>query len=339
MRSIRVLMVTGYTNPWGSPISHHADRLGEALAGLDAGVEVERFARPTWGVSTLRDVLRAANLHPGTIVHLHYPMSAMGRSPVPALLAARTRAVLTIHEATSIGRWLGRAKIAPAVALASAAVFTDEFERKFVAGAVPWVRRRSHVIPLASNIPGATGGAPEQGRVVGFGTIRPSSGWEQFADLARLAKDSHPDWTFAAIGHISPDMGWYREELLRRAGDAILEFTGELPPEDVARELGRGMVAYLPYHDGASGRRSSLLAAMANGLPVVSRAGAHTTAELRGAIALAQTPESAMKMIEQLMADAGERARLITAANVYTEARSWPAVARRYLQVYRSLRP
>lgn len=71
---------------------------------------------------------------------------------------------------------------------------------------------------------------------------------------------------------------------------------------------------------------------------MVSRAGAHTTAELRAAIALAQTPESAMNTIERLMTDPSERARLILAGGAYAEARSWSAVARRYLQVYRSLR-
>lgn len=329
-------MVTGYKDPWGSPISHHADRLGDALSEL--GVEVEQFARPTWGLDTLRAAIQTARRRPRTIVHLHYPMTAMRRSPVPALLAARTRAVVTIHEATSIGRWLGRAKIAPAVAFASAAVFTDEFERDFVGRAVPWLRRRSHVIPLASNIPVAPAGEPEPGRIVGFGTIRASSGWEQFVDLARLAKIVHPEWNFVAIGHVSPGMEGYRDTLMRRAGDANLTFTGELAPGEVARELRRGMVAYLPYHDGASGRRSSLLAAMANGLPVVSRAGAHTTAELRNAVALAPDPARAMTIIERLMAEPEERARLIAASHAYAEARTWPAVARGYLEIYRPLR-
>ncbi len=327
-------MVTGYKDAWGSPISHHADRLGEALGEL--GVEVTRFARPEWGPRTLREVLAAATERP-TTVHLQYPMLAMGRSVVPALLAARTRAVVTVHEASTVGKLLGRGKIIPAVARASAVVFTNEFERAFVLKYAPWVRGRSTVIPIGSNIPGGPGGTPEAGRIVGFGTIRPSSGWEQFADFARLAKDSHPGWTIVAVGRTAASHEAYRAEIIARAAGSNLEFSGELAAEAVGGELARGMVAYIPFHDGASERRSSLLAAMANGVPVVSNAGRHTSAELRASVALATSPEEAVTVIARLMADDAERARLAAAGRAYADARSWPIVARRYLEIYRSI--
>jgi glycosyltransferase involved in cell wall biosynthesis len=88
----------------------------------------------------------------------------------------------------------------------------------------------------------------------------------------------------------------------------------DLPPNKVAAHLALCDLLLQPYPDGASSRRTSLMAGLAQGLPVVTTEGAYSEPLWResGAVALtpADRPGAAVAVAEALLADAPARAAL-----------------------------
>ena len=60
---------------------------------------------------------------------------------------------------------------------------------------------------------------------------------------------------------------------LGRHFDASWDWRGRLPPADVLRFLARAPLVLAPYVDGATGRRTSLLATLSTGARVISSRG------------------------------------------------------------------
>jgi glycosyltransferase involved in cell wall biosynthesis len=108
----------------------------------------------------------------------------------------------------------------------------------------------------------------------------------------------------------------FREELVQAYPrlEAKLVATGELPPQQAADALACADLAVFAFPDGVSGRRGSLMAALALGLPVVGTQGASTEAcwGEREAVALvnAWDTEALADTLSALLADPIRRARL-----------------------------
>jgi glycosyltransferase involved in cell wall biosynthesis len=118
-----------------------------------------------------------------------------------------------------------------------------------------------------------------------------------------------------------------REELVRRHPHlaARLHVPGGLAAADVARHISACDVMLQPYPDGISSRRTSAMAGLANGRPVVTTAGRLTEplwAE-SGAVALVPEGDAAAMAtaVKRLLGDAAERARLGAAARALYQSR------------------
>ena len=112
-------------------------------------------------------------------------------------------------------------------------------------------------------------------RVVYFGQIRPNKGLEQFLELANRSIASKRPFKFKIMGSVpGAHQGYMRS--LRSACSPAVDWALDLSFADVAETLAASFAAYLPFPDGASERRGSLLAALANGLPVLSTFGSAT---------------------------------------------------------------
>ncbi|MCX7790128.1 MAG: glycosyltransferase family 4 protein [Chloroflexaceae bacterium] len=212
----------------------------------------------------------------------------------------------------------------------------------------------AHVIPIGSNIPVAPPkdfdreawrarlglGATER-LVAYFGLLAPSKGSDVLLEaLARL----DPSWRLIIIGGAATapqdvaHAGAVRA-LAGRLGLAprVVE-TGHLPDEEVSAWFLAADLVVLPFRDGASFRRGSLLAALAHGCPVVSTTPADTaTAEaLRPAALLVppNDPAALAAAMTALDADAATRARLAAAGRALAARFSWSAIAARHEALY-----
>ncbi|MGN6757472.1 MAG: glycosyltransferase, partial [Thermomicrobiales bacterium] len=123
--------------------------------------------------------------------------------------------------------------------------------------------------------------------------------------------------------------------------------TGALPPTEVAAHLAAADCAVLPYRDGASWRRGSLLAALTAGVPVVTTtpragydAGGILPRLLDGDNALLTSPGDASALaaaLARLADDAALRDRLAAGARDLAGAFGWDVIVRAHLALYEML--
>jgi glycosyltransferase involved in cell wall biosynthesis len=367
--SLDIDLVVGSFPPDLCGVGDYTSRLAEALA--DRGHQVHVVVLPAGiGRRRLRASLRQLG---GDVVHLQYPSVGSGRSLSPLALLGGLRAlrrptVVTLHE-FSAAHPLRRVMAAALATVAQQVVATTQHERLRLRR-LPWVPvPHTALIPIGSNIllgsawansMGARGplpgghacaaghcrrdssieddlGAPRFD-VVYFGLLAPGKGIEAFLELAALSSRRRSGHNFAVIGGWPDAAEHYVASLRRRTAELPVSWTGPLGAKTVSVLLGQAGVAYLPFRDGASERRGSLLAALEHGLPAITTRGDDLSPDLAAAVRLASGATEAMDVVDRLLgSDSSERQRLADAGRAYVAGRSWPHIAARHEQLYRRL--
>lgn len=340
---MRVAVAVGRYVPGECGVEDFAARLNEALRLCN--VEAHILEGRAWTVMSALADSRAIAAAAPDVLHIHYPTIGFGHRPAPQIVAALQRVrsmripiVLTLHE-FSRARALRKAALLPFGLVADHIVFTSRMEQLACARIYPWVPGKSSVIPIGSNIPVATEPGPRDPNLVAyFGSIAPGKGLEAFIELARLAHACPDDpWRFQVVGSPVPDARAFWEAMRRDAASLPITWHAGRAADEVAALLARAAYAYLPYPDGASERRTTLLAALSNGAAVISTAGPHTTPEIERAICVASDPSQALQALDGLRADAQRRSNLVARGAAYAAAFSWHHIAERYSALYARL--
>jgi len=311
------------------------------------GVAAATLDGTDWGLSAVARLRRRlAELRP-EIVHVQYPATAFGSGLAPHVLAALpvagARTAVTMHEysqahvlrrASGAAFSLGLGPIGP-----RALIFTTAGERDAYLARHPWARRRSRVVPVGSNIPfGAwtpdRGGAP---RIVHFGQIRPNKGLEAVVDLARLAAGRGRAWRFEIVGSAPARFADFAAALRAEAEGLPIDWIGGTDAQAVAGRLRTAQAAYLPFPDGASWRRGSLVAALGNGCPVVTTAGDQTPDDLARAVTCAPDPEAALAALDRLTGDPRAAEAASRAGAAAAAPCRWDAIAEAHRAIYDAL--
>jgi glycosyltransferase involved in cell wall biosynthesis len=170
--------------------------------------------------------------------------------------------------------------------------------------------------------------------IVYFGLIRPEKGLEAVLQLANLLHKSSLNCCVRIIGSPDPRMLEYYEKLrLESHGLPVIWDVG-LDDGSVGKALARARIAYLPFPDGASERRSSLLACLANGVVTVSTQGKFTTKELSKVILPSSSPSEAFQLINTLIMDMDMLDRFSMRGKAYIENHSWDKIVNKYTDIY-----
>ena len=136
----------------------------------------------------------------------------------------------------------------------------------------------------------------------------------------------------------------FRDEMASRGLADRVIWTGHVPAAEVSAWLHAADVAALPYTDGASYRRGSLLAALAHGVPIVTTRPTQSP-EIPGAPPALVDGESARLVppgdagaltsaLAEVLGDRAMRARLSDGARSLSGAFGWSAIARAHLSEY-----
>ena len=195
--------------------------------------------------------------------------------------------------------------------------------------------RTVSLIPVGSNIERVEGRRDDTGaRLVLFGqpaamhepTMRAFGGW-----LSRRPAPLPVVW----MNRSSDEMRDYWRSHVRQS-EALVDFQGGLAAEVVSAQLLKATVGVAPYVNGASTRRTTLMAFVQHGLPSASLDGVATSELLRTSGALRLSPEGEpdafVRLLEALVADRDGRAAMSACAErLYREHLSWPCIARSYL--------
>jgi len=243
--------------------------------------------------------------------------------------------VVTIHE---YGLYRFRQLRFFPFIFAKALIFTNEFEFKRFKSEIRLTPSKTSVVPIGSAIPIGSGAVRRMPRsVCYFGLIVPGKGIEHFLQLARLLS-GHP-FSFSFIGAIQHQRKAYAEDIVRELENLGVAVHLQKSADDVAQVLSASTYAYLPFIDGASEKRSSLLAVLVNGVRVLTPHGATTSEALRQATLDAQTPEAAASCLIALE-NPGQTVPSVPGSNAHQAIRerfSWSGIAKSHWKVYADL--
>ncbi len=260
---------------------------------------------PCWDFRTLRLVGNIINREQPDLLHIQYQTAAYGMHPAINLLPRRLRrthpripVITTFHDlrepylfpkAGPLRHWVTRQLIHH-----SAGVVATNAEDFTAIGSIVDGRLSPYrkLIPLAPGVPplGPADDAvrahvrerwriPADGYAVGHvGLLNHTKGVEDVLQAVGLLKARGLPVRLVmlgeALGAADPTNRAYQATLLRLAqklGIALdITWTGYLPPAELSRALQALDCCLLPYTDGASYRRTTLLTALAHGLPVVT---------------------------------------------------------------------
>jgi glycosyltransferase involved in cell wall biosynthesis len=193
-----------------------------------------------------------------------------------------------------------------------------------------------------------------------FGLLNSSKGLETLLEAFRQLRAGMPSIKLlmvgAGIGDSDPTNAVYQQKILKLIDDLALRdmviFTGYVVPTDVSAHLMASDICVLPFRDGASFRRGSLMAALAHGLPIVTTKAPvinspHTedTSGLlpklvHGENCLLISPGDDRALVEavrQLMDSPKLRKMLAEGASQLAKNFSWERIAQETVGMYRSI--
>jgi len=185
----------------------------------------------------------------------------------------------------------------------------------------------------------ALGLSPDELAVVYFGLLNASKGLDLLVSTFERILSHRPHarlWLLGGPAGASDPTdvvtGTRLSAQIQRLGPGVLR-TGWLPPHDLSAHLLAGDVALLPYADGASARRGSLLACAEHGLPIVSTrpAGAEVAPYIR-----AVEPD-VTSLAEAVLAASEDRSPLAQRSRELGAEVSWPRIAAAHISIYRQL--
>jgi glycosyltransferase involved in cell wall biosynthesis len=330
---LKVCLVTGSPPQGRCGVHDYAQRLADALCrrGLAAKILDHR----DWSVpGTLRLRSKIGALAPD-IIHMQYPMIVGWRSAGPHLTGflINIPQVVTLHEFSIFTRFR-RASMEAFGLSAARLIETTEFERARFLAEFPRSRAKMVMIPIGSNIPFLPRRVSAEKIIAHFGQIKPGRGLESFLELAKIAARNGDTWSFQVIGSPVTWATGYLDRLRTEMAGTRLDWHIN-PSDDEASDLLRSAtMAYLPYPDGVSDRRGSLIAALGNGLPVITTRGPFQPPAIDQVVAFAETPDAAYLEATGIIENPRRADAMSRAGMQYVEKFDWARIAAAHGALY-----
>ncbi|MCL4532266.1 MAG: glycosyltransferase [Actinobacteria bacterium] len=332
---------------------------------------VAAWTRPSW--HQVKQTIRSAGC---SLVHIQYQAAAYDMAPAVHLLPAYLRlSVPGVKVATTFHDLRPPYLFAKAGALRTAAVHAlDRFSHASVAtnradleklgGIMEGSGRvaRRWLIPIGSNVdhrPPSGFDRESQRRQLGveegvillshFGFMNDSKGVEFLLQALGLLSERGLPVKLLVVGgeagDSDPTNNAYSRRILQLIRSRRLEnrvsWTGFISPEQVSASLLSSDLCVLPFRDGASLRRGSLLAALAHALPVVTTYPEHAEPLLRDGenvvMARADSPAALADAIDTVAKNGELRRRLSAGAASLARHFAWGDIASRHLEMYKLL--
>lgn len=347
------------------------DEKGAASSLGRTRMRVHRTRRLT--VGSIVRVLRASR---ADVAHIQYQTGAYAMRPtinlLPLLLRVlwRKPTVVTFHDllvpylfpkAGPVREWANRLLTRGA----SAVIATNAADAERLKG---WGVQEPHLIPIGSNIknnPPADysreawraehGVEADKVLLAYFGFLNSTKGLDSLLESIAILEGREPGcyrlmMVGGGLGSSDPTnraTAAALDDLAGKLGIAgALIWTGYLETEGVSAALLSADMAVLPYADGASFRRGSLLAVLEHGLPLITTrpgTGRHETAQPRlehSENAMLIPPgnvDALVEAIEQLSSDDSLKRRLGRGAVALAQHFTWETIATSHLLLYNRL--
>jgi glycosyltransferase involved in cell wall biosynthesis len=245
----------------------------------------ELFYFKNWKLSTLIDKISKTNKSKSKIINMQYPSMGYGYSIVPHLLCfyfsvfSTKKFTITFHEFSRLGK---KSKAASLVFLIFSwkVIFTNEYERQTAIKQFDFIKNKSYVIKIYSNINPAKllPEINERKYDIGyFGFISPLKGLEDFIFVSKKILLKNPDYQIFIMGQTQPEYEIYYTNIIEEAKKNNITLFLNQPENFVSLTLSNTKLCYLPYPDGISERRGSFLAVVLNLCLIHTTKGIFTT--------------------------------------------------------------
>lgn len=337
--------------------------------------EVSLIARRIVSRWTLRSVLGLVHeIRVGNYdcVHIQYSpgfygILSCGVNLLPLLLVGSScRTVVTFHEiyAPKLKGFKNRLlslhdHIKDTVLLtgSSAAILTVPNRLDRLGKWFPWLRSRLRAIPVGTGVRVKSlteeerdtararfGLHPDNFLIGSFGSMHVDRHYDTLLRVLNPMTKRYPQLRIVLIGAYQTDHTYY-QFLKKWIVDLNLEpyiiWTGYGTEEEISRWLAMLDLYVMTDVRGASGRKSSLITAIAHGLPVISTRGKDTPPEIvdgENAVFVDVDDEAALSyQIERLLHDPGTRDRLRRGAQrVFASYYAWDSIAQKTIEAYES---
>lgn len=336
---------------------------------------------PCWDFRTFRLVRDVIDSEQPDLLHIQYQTAAYGMHPAINLLPRRLRrthaqlpVITTFHDlrepylfpkAGPLRHWVTRQLV-----LHSAGVVATNAEDFATISRIAGSRSSLclKLVPLAPSVPPPgpaddaarahvreSWGIPADGYAVGHvGLLNHTKGVEDVLQAFNLLKAQGLPVRMLmlgeALGAADPTNRAYQATLLRLARKlgitSDITWTGYLPPAELSRALQALDCCFLPYIDGASYRRTTLLTTLAHGVSVVTTtpnpaAQGGQLPDLENGDSCLLVPPGDFRALadaaRRTLTDAALRARLQAGAQRLSARFTWDAVADGTLNFYREV--
>lgn len=319
-----------------------------------------------WGWNSIGEVARLARRLRAHWIHVQYQTAAFGMHPAINFAPYRwrrqgLRVGWTYHDllvpylfpkaGKRLRRWVTER---PAFA-SHFTVVTNEGDYQQLAGRVENLAK----IPIGSNICGRTlsteerterrrqRGYGEDDLVIGyFGFLNRSKGGltlvETLHQLVSEGQNAHLLMIGERVGASDPTNYAYLQEveglIAKRGLQARVRWTGRQPDAAVSADLAACDVLLMPYADGASLRRGTLMAGLANGCAIVTTTPQAPLPELVDGwdwlTVPPADPEAAARAVQRLAQEPALVSTLRANARQRSLAFTWESIADRHLPLY-----
>lgn len=388
MAGVRLLFVTGEYPPMVGGISDYTGHLARVLAerGVDVGVlthldavaagtfsdsSIAMHAVPGWSMLDLPLIKETIESLQPDLIHLQYQTAAFDLGAaicvLPKLLRMPT--VTTFHDVREpylfpkAGGLRRRANAALA-RWSRAVICTNAADRESV---IALGQPDVSVIPLGNNVPLDPPPNYERGTwrralavdpgatLIGhFGLMGATKGIDTLLDALELLPECRLVFIGAGEGAADPNNRTARNEALiqieRRGLSERVTWTGRCTARELSAHLLACDVLVLPYDEGASFRRTTLVAALAHGVPVITTSppdGARAFEAVDGLPDLRSceelllvppgNPRALASAAKTLLADRSRAAQIGEAGRQAAKAFDWTRVSDRHVDLYRTI--
>ncbi len=365
---MRIGMVTGEYPPMNGGVGDYTRVLADALRA--EGHEVVVFTRLAarsddarvaaevggrWGWHTLRAIRDWVERERLDVVDVQFQTAAYDMHPAIHWLPAHldTPTIVTFHDLREPyllpkARGLRRGVMHRLSRSAAGAIATDPADANTLRA---WGVERVAWIPIGSNVTTtlpegydraawrARLGVPTHAPLISyFGFLNASKGaltlLEALAELRQRGADAHAVMIGGREGASDPTDRAYGQQV-----DACIEalglggcvhWTGHVPDDAVSAHFAASDLTALPFRDGVSLRRGTLMAALTHGQPIVTTTPTAPLDVLRGAVVTVppDDPAALADALAALWANESRRHALGTAAREAAAAFAWPKIAR-----------
>lgn len=318
---MKIALLTGSYPPDICGVADYTEQLYLNLSSCDIDVVV--LNTKTLGWLGIYNKLLTEKVD---ILHMQYPTIGYGWSLLPQIfmLLYRGNKVITLHEFKErhfLRRFFMRLF---KYSFKTKFIFTNEFEANYFSP-----NEKHNIIPIGSNIPKSESLTitRKNNSIVNFGLIRPDRGIEKFLEFASI----NPNYNFYLVGKVDERFSDYFKKINDLCLIYNVEVLLDLSSVDVSNFLSTIKYAYLPFPDGASDRRGSLIAAMLNGCVVITKIGSYTNNELKQCVI---SIDDNLKLNNLLDKDFEY---LVSLSKIYVTRFDWGNISREHIELYKGL--